>query len=85
MFVGCILPFFNLAQIFRMIKFKSSHDVSIVWCIGVWVCIILMLPSALISEDRVYRLFSIVNVGFFTLLVSTAVYFRIFPKKDPTV
>lgn len=77
MVAGLILPFFNLAQIIRMIKFKSSHDVSIVWCIGVWICIVLMLPSALISEDTVYRTFSIVNVAFFSALVGTAVYFRV--------
>ncbi|PIR20060.1 MAG: hypothetical protein COV45_08800 [Deltaproteobacteria bacterium CG11_big_fil_rev_8_21_14_0_20_47_16] len=75
--VGFILPVFNLAQIWRMIKFKSSHDISIVWCIGVWTCIVLMLPSALISEDAVYRTFSITNVAFFSALVGTAVYFRI--------
>jgi uncharacterized protein with PQ loop repeat len=74
---GLILPFFNLAQIIRMIKFKSSHDVSIVWCIGVWTCIMLMLPSALISEDTVYRTFSMVNVAFFSSLVGTAIYYRV--------
>lgn len=75
--VGIILPFFNLAQIWRMIKFKSSHDVSLVWCLGVWVCTMLMLPSALLSEDTVYRTFSIVNVAFFSTLVGTVVYYRV--------
>lgn len=79
--VGLILPLFNLAQIWRMIKFKSSHDVSIVWCLGVWICIVLMLPSALISVDRVYRWFSIVNVGMFSLLTLTVVYFRLRPPR----
>lgn len=74
---GLVMPLFNVAQIIRMIKFKSSHDVSIVWCLGVWTCIILMLPSALISEDTVYRTFSIVNVAFFSALVGTAVFYRI--------
>lgn len=77
MVAGLVLPFFNLAQITRMVKCKSSHDVSIVWCIGVWICIMLMLPSALISEDTVYRTFSIANVAFFSALVGTAVYYRI--------
>lgn len=83
--VGLILPFFNLAQIWRMFKCKSSHDISIVWCIGVWVCIMLMLPSALISEDTVYRTFSIANVAFFSALVGTAVYYRVRNRNSPTV
>lgn len=77
MVTGVILPCFNLAQIWRMVKFKSSHDVSLVWCLGVWACIMLMLPSALISEDAVYRVFSMINVAFFSALTGTVIYYRI--------
>lgn len=77
MIVGIIMPFFNLAQIWRMIKFKSSHDISMPWALGVWVCAVLMLPSALMSVDPVYRIFSMVNITLFSGLVGTAVFYRI--------
>ncbi len=77
MVIGIILPFFNLAQIWRMVKCKSSHDVSLTWCLGIWVCLLLMLPSALMSVDDVYRVFSLVNIFLFSALVGTVLYYRI--------
>lgn len=66
-----ILPFFNIPLILRIRRRKSSEDVSLVWAWGVFVCIVLMFPSALLSKDVVFKLFSVVNFLFF----STVVYY----------
>ena len=70
-----ILPFWNIPLIVRIIKRKSSRDVSIYWAIGVWVCFALMAPSAFVSQDLVWRVFSIFNIIFFSgVLISVLAY-----------
>lgn len=66
-----ILPFFNIPLILRIRQRKSSQDVSLVWAWGVFTCILLMFPSAVLSRDIVFKLFSIINFLFF----STVVYY----------
>lgn len=65
-----VLPLFNIALMTRIRKRKSSNDISMVWTIGVFSCVLIMLPSALVSTDSVFKLFSIIN----TLLFSGVVY-----------
>lgn len=60
------MPFFNIPLIIRIIKRRSSKDISLSWAFGVWICILLMAPSGFKSEDLVFRTFNIVNVIFFT-------------------
>jgi hypothetical protein len=60
------MPFFNIPLILRILRRKSSEDISLIWAIGVWVCVIGMLPSSLQSTDLVLKAFSIVNAVFFT-------------------
>jgi len=71
-----VLPFFNIPLIARMIKRKSSEDISLVWVIGVWVCIVLMAPSGFTSEDIVWRTFNYFNVVFFTVVAITTLKYR---------
>ena len=73
---GIMLPLWNIPLIWRMEKRKSSQDVSLWWVIGVWVCMIFMLPSAFVSEDLVYRSYSLVNIIFFTIVMVEVVRFR---------
>ena len=73
---GVILPFFNIPLILRMIKRKSSEDISLTWVIGVWVCIVLMTPRALLSEDLAFRAFGVTNVLFFSLVFFFSVKYR---------
>ena len=61
---GIAVPFFNIPLILRMIKRKSSADISLIWAVGVWVCFMLMLPSGLVSEDVNFKAFSIANIIF---------------------
>ena len=71
-----ILPFWNIPLIVRIIKRKSSADISMYWAIGVWVCLALMAPSSFISEDLVWRIFSIINFAFFSLVVVFVLMYR---------
>ncbi|MBF0483903.1 MAG: hypothetical protein HQL25_04260 [Candidatus Omnitrophica bacterium] len=71
-----ILPLFNIPLILRMIERKSSQDVSLVWAVGVWVCILLMAPSGFQSKDMVWRVFNVMNVVFFSAVALTTLNFR---------
>jgi len=76
-FVGAIaLPLFNIPLIMRMIKRKSSQDLSLCWVLGVWVCILLMAPSAFQSEDIVWRVFNYFNIALFTVVVFVTLRYR---------
>lgn len=71
-----ILPLFNIPLVLRMIKRKSSQDISLTWVVGVWVCILLMMPRALTSEDLAFRFFGVMNILFFTLVFFFTVKYR---------
>lgn len=73
---GIILPLFNIPLITKIIKRKSSMDISLWWALGVWICIILMAPRAFTSEDVVWRIFSYINTFLFTLVVITVLKYR---------
>ncbi len=71
-----VLPLFNIPLILKVIKRKSSEDISLTWALGVWVCFLFMFPSGLRSEEVVFRTFTIVNIIFFTAVVFVAVKYR---------
>ena len=71
-----ILPLFNIPLIVRIQQRRSSRDVSLSWALGVWVCFIIMLPSGLVSPDKVYRVFTIANITLFTGVVVQVLRFR---------
>jgi len=73
---GIILPLWNIPLIVRIIKRKSSHDVSMYWAMGVWACFVLMAPSAFVSQDLVWRVFSIMNLVFFSAVAITVLAYR---------
>ena len=74
--VSVILPLFNIPLIVRVIKRKSSEDISMWWAMGVWVCILLMAPSGFRSDDVVWRTFTHVNVLFFSAVAITVLIYR---------
>ena len=78
---GFILPFFNIPLIIRMVRRKSSDDISLVWVIGVWVCILIMSPAALTSRDFAFRAFGATNLIFFTAATFVTIKYR-FKKKE---
>ena len=71
-----VLPFFNIPLIVRVIQRRSSQDISLVWAVGVWVCIIAMFPSSITSADPIMVAYSIVNTIFFTATAAVIIYFH---------
>jgi Cu/Ag efflux pump CusA len=76
MLSGMLMPIFNIPLILRIVRRRSSGDISLVWVIGVWSCVIAMLPSSLHSPDPVLAVFGIVNAVFFSAVFFTVLYFH---------
>ena len=70
------LPLWNIPLIIRIVKRRSSADLSMTWVMGVWVCSLLMVPSGFMSKDIVWRSFSVVNAVLFTGVVIAAFKYR---------
>ena len=70
------LPLFNIPLIVRIIRRRSSDDMSISWALGVWVCFLLMAPEAFRSPDIVWRAFSIMNIILFTCVLIAVLIYR---------
>lgn len=71
-----IVPFWNIPLIVRIIRRRSSEDVSIHWAVGVWGCLLLMAPSGFISKDLVWRMFNIINFILFSCVMLTVIIYR---------
>ncbi len=71
-----VLPLWNIPLIVRIVKRKSSRDISLYWALGVWVCFLLMAPQAFSSKDLVWRAFNIANLILFTLVVIFVLAYR---------
>ncbi len=71
-----ILPLWNIPLIVRVIKRRSSKDISMHWALGVWTCFLLMAPEAFKSPDPVWRAFNIMNLILFTCVVVVVVAYR---------
>ena len=71
-----ILPLWNIPLIVRIVKRKSSKDISLYWALGVWICFLLMAPDAFKSVDVVWRTFNIVNLTLFTAVVAIVLFYR---------
>ena len=71
-----ILPFWNIPLILRIQRRRSSDDISVLWAVGVFVCLLLMLPSGLISADRVFRVFTMTNIVLFGAVVVQVIRYR---------
>lgn len=71
-----VLPLWNIPLIARIRQRKSSKDISLWWTLGVFVCLLLMLPSGIASPDVVFRIFSLVNIVLFSVVVIHVVRYR---------
>ena len=71
-----VMPLWNIPLIVKIVKRKSSADISLSWVMGVWVCALLMAPSGFISKDIVWRCFNIVNLILFTGVVIAVLRYR---------
>lgn len=70
------MPLWNIPLIVTIGRRKSSKDISLTWAIGVFACILLMLPSALVSPDPVFKTFGIVNAILFGAAVVQILRYR---------
>jgi hypothetical protein len=70
------MPFFDIPLIWRIIKRKSSEDISLIWTFGIWVCILGLLPSAWVSPDPIMKVFEIVNTVLFSAVVVAVVWYH---------
>ncbi len=73
---GLILPLFNIPLIVRLLRRKSSEDLSLSWAVGVWLCIVFMTPQALRSPDLAFRAFGVGNIIFFSAVTFLVVKYR---------
>ena len=71
-----VLPFWNIPLIVKIVRRKSSKDISLSWALGVWVCILLMFPSGVTSSDFTWKAFNIVNLVLFTMVVITTIKYK---------
>ena len=61
-----LMPLWNIPLIRKILKRKSSDDISLAWVTGVEACVLGMLPSALVSNEPAFRVLGISNALFFT-------------------
>jgi uncharacterized protein with PQ loop repeat len=73
---GIIMPLFNFPLVYKIWKRKSSADISLVWALGIWGSIVLMLPASLISPDPVFKVFGILNFLLFSGVLVVVLKFR---------
>ncbi len=77
-----ILPFFNIPLMLRLVRRKSSEDLSLIWVLGVFVCLSAMLPDAWTSPDFTYQVFATINLLFFLGVTFLVIYYRIRKKRS---
>jgi len=71
-----MVPLWNIPLIMRIIKRRSSKDISLYWALGVWICFICMAPAGVKSSDLVWRVFNIANLTLFTCVVAVVLWYR---------
>ncbi len=71
-----VLPFWNIPLIIRIERRKSSKDMSLAWALGVFACLIGMLPSGLQSTDPVFKAFTVANLAIFSGVVVQVLRYR---------
>jgi hypothetical protein len=76
LFAAVLMPVWNIPLIVRIVRRKTSQDISLAWLFGVWSCMLAMLPAALKSNDAVLKAFGISNVVFFSGVVVAVLMYR---------
>ncbi|MEE8317606.1 MAG: hypothetical protein V3S13_01695 [Candidatus Omnitrophota bacterium] len=71
-----VLPLWNIPLIIRIIKRRSSGDISIYWVVGVWSCLLAMLPSGIRNDFIVWKTFVICNFLFFSGVMFCVLFFH---------
>lgn len=70
LWAGIILPLWDIPLIVKIIRRKSSEDISLFWMWGLWGSSVLMAPSAWMAHtNKAAIAFNIVNVAALTVLL----------------
>ena len=73
---AALLPLWNIPLIMHIGRRKSSRDISRAWAYGVFVTLLAMFPSGLVSADPVFKIYSVVNMILFTGVVLQVIRYR---------
>ncbi len=76
MIASVVMPVWNIPLIVKIIRRRSSDDLSLSWLWGVWTCMLLMLPWAFITKDIVLKTFSFVNFVLYSGVVAVVMRYR---------
>ena len=71
-----VMPLWNIPLIIRIIKRRSSNDISTAWAIGIWACLLAMFPSGLRSDFLVWKVFAIANLSMFSIVLLVTILFH---------
>jgi len=71
-----MMPLWNIPLIVKIFRRKSSDDLSLSWVWGVWVCMLLMIPWALVTRELVLKVFSWVNFILFSGVLVVVMKYR---------
>ena len=71
-----VMPLWNIPLIIRIGRRRSSKDLGVSWTLGIFACILLMLPASLISPDPILKIFSVANTVLFGGVVIQVVRYR---------
>lgn len=71
-----VMPLWNIPLIVKVIRRKSADDLSLFWLWGVWTCMLLMIPWALVTQELVLKVFSFVNFILFSGVVMAVMKYR---------
>jgi uncharacterized protein with PQ loop repeat len=73
---GVTLPLWDIPLIVRIIKRKSSSDISLSWIAGFWICSVLMTPPSFIDGNKLAMGFNTVNVIMLSIVLVVVLKYR---------
>ncbi len=73
---AAIMPLFNLPLIWKIVRRKSSKDISLLWLFGIWTCALLMVPQVLLTNDTTLKTFGLCNFFLFSGVVIVVLKYR---------
>ena len=69
LWAGIALPLWDIPLIVRIIRRKSSNDISLIWMWGLWGSSVLMTPAGFLAHNKMAIGFNVVNVTMLSILL----------------
>jgi uncharacterized protein with PQ loop repeat len=76
-----VLPLWDIPLIVRIVRRRSSQDISLIYAVGIWVTAVMMAPSAFVSGDKLAIGFNVMNVIMLTGVMVVTIKYRKGPAK----